>query len=60
MVGEMAVTAAKVMLAEIRYEKIYTAEHLSSSGGRLCWDHTYYADHTAGMFKMEVNDPTEK
>ena len=36
-----------------------TADHLSSAGGRLCWDNTSDADNTAGLFKMLVNDPTE-
>ena len=35
------------------------AEHLSSAGGRLCWDHTSDADHAAGLFKMAVNDTNE-
>ena len=36
------------------------AEHLSSAGGRLCWDHTSDADHAAGLFKMAVNDTNER
>ena len=35
-------------------------EHLSSSWGRFYWDNTSNADHVAGMFKMAVNDPTER
>ena len=36
-----------------------TAEHLSSTGGRLCWDNTSNAYHADYMFKMAVNDPVE-
>ena len=59
MIGEMAITAAKVLLAEIRDEIKAAAEHFSTAGGRLCLDHTSNAEHAAGLFKIVVNDPTE-
>ena len=55
MIGEMAVTSAKALLSEIWDEKKAMEEHLSSAGGRLCWDNTSDSDHMAGLFKMAVN-----
>ena len=60
MIGEVAVTSAKALLAEIRDEIKAAAEHLSSAGGRLCWDNTSNAEHAAGLFKMVVNGTTER
>ena len=59
MIGEMAVTAAKALLSEMRYEKKATEEHMPSDGGRFCWDNTYDDYHVAGMFKMAFNYPAE-
>ena len=60
MIGEMAVTAAKALLVDIRDGGKSMAEHLSSAGGRLCWDNTYNDDHAASLFKMAVNNPAER
>ena len=35
------------------------ADHISSTGGILCCDNTYDADHAVGLFKISVNDPDE-
>ena len=58
-IGEMAVTALKALLADIRYKKKSTTDHLSSSGVRFCWYNTYDANHAGGLFKISVNDTTE-
>ena len=60
MIGGMAVGAAKALLSEIRDEKKAMSEHLSSVGVRFCWNNTSDADHAAGLFKMSVNDPSER
>ena len=36
------------------------AEYLSSAEGKLCLDNTSDADHAAGLFKVAVNDLTER
>ena len=59
MIGEMAVTAAKALHAEICNKKA-TTEHMSSDGGILCWDNAFNYEHEACMFKISVNDPSEK
>ena len=35
-------------------------ETFSTAGGRFCSDDTYDADHVAGLFKMAVNDTSER
>ena len=60
MIREIAVTSSKALVAEIGDGNKSTVEHLSSNGGGLCWDNTSNADHAASLFKMAVNDPSER
>ena len=59
-IREMVTTAAKALFVKIWDGKKSTAEHMSSAGGRFFWDNISDADHAAGLFKMVVNDPSER